>query len=60
MALIPSGLSSPFSASVSGTVSDCAPATLAWTPAAAFHTPRAASVAAISPATAPLGAKSLI
>src|SRR5207248_11058320 len=54
--LTPSGFSSPFSASVSGTVSSVTPTSVASRPAGAFHTPRVASVRAKTPAIAPAGA----
>ena len=57
---MPSGLSAPFSASVSGIARPLAPATPASMPAGAFHTPRAPSVRAMIPATAPEGTNSPI
>ena len=54
--LMPSGLSCPFSASVSGTLRSAAPEIVAAKPAGAFHTPRSVSVRAMTPATAPLAA----
>src|SRR3954447_5591275 len=53
-ALMPSGLSEPLSPSVTGTAR-ATPLTTASMPAGAFHTPRVASVRAITPATTPLG-----
>ena len=52
----PSGLIVPFSGSVSPTSSASTPTSVASMPAADFHTPRDASVRAITPATAPPGA----
>ena len=58
---MPIGFSAPFSASVSVTVEPArrrrAPASM---PAGAFHTPRAPSVRAMIPATAPQGTNSPI
>ena len=51
---MPSGLSSPFSASVISTLSPATPFSEASSPAGAFQTPRWPSVRAITPATAPL------
>ncbi|CAM5615253.1 hypothetical protein RLIN73S_03768 [Rhodanobacter lindaniclasticus] len=53
----PSGLSMPFSASLSGTAKPCTPFSAASMPAGAFHTPRWVSVRAITPATMPQGTK---
>ncbi len=58
--LIPSGFSSPFSASVRGTLSSGTPIRVASKPAGAFHTPRCVSVRAKIPATAPQGTNSSI
>ena len=55
--LTPSGFSAPFSASVSGTESWGTPRRVASRPAGAVQTPRAVSVRAITPASAPQGAK---
>src|SRR5712671_5808654 len=55
--LTPSGLIAPFSGSLRLTSSPSAPVSVASMPAADFHTPRDASVRAITPATAPQGAK---
>src|SRR4029079_9911951 len=52
--LMPSGLSWPFSGSVSDTLSCGTPLSVASSPACAFHTPRAPSVRAKIPATAPI------
>ena len=57
--LTPSGLSAPFSASVSGTLSAEHADKVASSPAGAFHTPRLASVRAMTPATAPHGRERL-
>ncbi len=54
--LTPSGLSWPFSLSVSATVRPATPVRVASSPAGAFQTPRCASVRANTPATAPHGA----
>ena len=56
--LMPSGLSSPFSSSVSGTVKPTTLLSVAASPAGAFQTPRCASVWANIPARAPQAAKS--
>ncbi len=53
--LTPSGLSRPISRSVSGIASAATPPSVASSPAGAFHTPRVASVRAITPAIAPDG-----
>ena len=53
--LMPSGFSSPFSVSVSGTLNSGTPTRVASSPAGAFQTPRCASVRAKIPATAPHG-----
>ena len=45
------------SASMRATDGSGTPLSVASSPAGAFHTPRCASVRAITPATAPLGAK---
>ncbi len=55
--LMPSGFSSPFSSSVSGTLSCGTPTSVASRPAGAFQTPRLVSVRAMMPATAPHGTK---
>ena len=55
--LTPIGFSSPCSWSLSLTVSASTPASEASMPAGAFHTPRLASVLAITPAIAPDGVK---
>src|SRR4051812_35230238 len=56
-ALTPSGLTIPFSPSVSFEVSSITPPSDASSPAGAFHTPREASVRAITPATEAAGGK---
>ncbi len=56
MQLTPSWFSAPFSGSVSVTLSESTPDSVASRPAGDFHTPRFASVRAITPATAPPGA----
>src|SRR4051794_39322288 len=53
----PNGLIAPFSGSLRLTSRPSAPLSVALIPAADFHTPRDASVRAITPATAPQGAK---
>ena len=45
------GLSAPFCASLMGTLNSSAPLSTASVPAGAFHTPRAPSVRAMTPAT---------
>ena len=55
--LTPSRLSSPISSSESRTDRSATPSRVAAIPAGAFHTPWVATVLAITPATAPEGAK---
>src|SRR6266852_5617746 len=53
--LIPSGLSTPFSGSVSLYSNFCTLVSVASVPAGAFHTPRVPSIREYSPAIVPLG-----